>query len=185
LLRICQNGAVVHLRRLSADSLDDSRLAELLSATVNAGASVNFLAPMTPEEASAYWQTLRPQIESGERIVLVTDDLRACVHLLLATQPNGRHRAEVQKLLVHPEVRRQGLGRTLLAAAEEQAMQLGRTLLVLDSEKGSAGEALYEACGWVRIGEVPGFARGSDGRWTTSVYFYKALAQPKKTSASA
>ena len=167
------------LRALSPSELDDARLVSLLVDTVNAGASVNYLAPLDPAEARRIWAGWAADVEAVTRAVLADDDHRTgCVHLSFAHQPNGAHRAEVQKMLVHPSARRRGLGRVLLTAAEEHARAMGRHLLVLDTEKGGAGEALYEVCGWQRVGEIPQFARSSDGsELVAAVLFYKLLTR--------
>jgi ribosomal protein S18 acetylase RimI-like enzyme len=81
------------------------------------------------------------------------------------------------RVLTSAEVRDpRGLGRALLSAAEEHARSTGLGLLVLDTELGSAGEALYTACGWQRVGAIPGYALNSAGTETIpTVVFYKAL----------
>lgn len=148
----------------------------LLADTVNSGASINYLAPMDRDTAREIWAGWAAHVEGGTRVVLADEERTGCVHLAFASQPNGAHRPEVQKMLVHPSARRQGLGRVLLAAAEDHARSIGRHLLVLDTEKGSAGEALYAACGWQRIGEIPQFARSSDGtELVAAVLFYKLV----------
>ena len=67
------------------------------------------------------------------------EQLVGTVHLALATKPNGRHRGEVQKLLVRTTARRRGIAQKLLGAIERAALEFGRTLLVLDTEQGSGG----------------------------------------------
>ena len=47
------------------------------------------------------------------------------VMLELVSSPNQPHRAEVQKLLVHPSARRRGLARALMLRAEQEARQGG------------------------------------------------------------
>jgi ribosomal protein S18 acetylase RimI-like enzyme len=97
------------------------------------------------------------------------------VQLALAPQPNGRHRAELQKLLVHRGHRRRGLGHALIRAAESAAVSLGRTLIVLDS--GATGNALglYDRAGYTRVGIIPRFAANPDGPLIDTVVFYKEL----------
>jgi GNAT superfamily N-acetyltransferase len=60
----------------------------------------------------------------------------------------------VARLLVDPELRREGLGRLLLNTAAQHA--LGRNLWpILDViTKHTAAIRLYESCGWVRAGQV-------------------------------
>ena len=69
-----------------------------------------------------------------------------------------------------------GLGTALLHAAEDEARRLGRTLLTLDTEAGSDGERLYSRLGWIKFGQVPGYAMCADGtRREAATFFYRTL----------
>jgi GNAT superfamily N-acetyltransferase len=57
-------------------------------------------------------------------------------------KPNGAHRAEIAKLMVHPRARGRGLARQLMAVAEQAARDLGRRLLVLDTVEGGVADGL-------------------------------------------
>jgi GNAT superfamily N-acetyltransferase len=172
--------AGVAIRALEAGEAEArlSELAEILVDAVRHGASVNFMAGFSLEEARSFWRNQLPGIASGEKRLLVGDDgarLVATVLVMFAHQPNAPHRAEVGKMLVLSSLRRQGLGRRLLAAAEETARAAGRTLLLLDTESGSAGDLLYRSCGWSEIGRVPDHAFRPDGRLAETTMFYKLL----------
>ena len=133
-------------------------LGALLADAVVRGASVNFMAGFTGAEGEAFWRGQLPGLRAGERRLLVAETagrLVGTVVLSFAPQPNGPHRAEIGKMLVHSAHRRRGLGRLLLEAAEGAARGAGRTLLLLDTEAGSAGARLYEACGWTAYGLTP------------------------------
>jgi ribosomal protein S18 acetylase RimI-like enzyme len=93
-----------------------------------------------------------------------------------ASSPNQPHRAEVQKLLVHPGVRRRGLGRGLMSRLESEALRAGKTLLTLDTRADDAGEALYRAMGWHEAGRIPGYALNADRTPCDTIFFWK-LAQ--------
>ena len=93
----------------------------------------------------------------------------------LAAKPNARHRAEVQKLLVHSRARRMGIARALMTALEEQARRLGLTLLVLDTRQGDPSERLYAAHGYTLAGIIPQYARNGDGGLDATVLYYKIL----------
>lgn len=170
---------------LDANGLASFRpdLVVLLINAVNNGASVNFVAPLEPEVAHRFWDRVENEVNSGTRAVLgaieADSDRRTlvgCVHLSLAMQPNGLHRAEVQKLLVHSQHRQNGIGGALMAALESTARSLGRSLLVLDTEAGSPAERLYERCGYTRCGVIPRFALNSDGSMLIdTVVFYKHI----------
>jgi GNAT superfamily N-acetyltransferase len=151
-------------------------LVELLQDSVENGASVGFLLPFSRSSNRDYWEQTLKEIESGNRTLLVAEKngrVVGSVQLELATKANALHRAEVQKLLVHSVHRKQGLGRALMSAIEEVARDLGRTLLVLDTLQGDNGERLYAKCGYVRVGEIPGYASLSDGSLHATVLFYK------------
>ncbi|HET8939196.1 MAG TPA: hypothetical protein VFN67_37385 [Polyangiales bacterium] len=45
----------------------------------------------------------------------------------------------------------------------------------LDTEEGGAGEHLYEALGWTRLGVIPGYALGTYGGLLGATFFYKQL----------
>jgi GNAT superfamily N-acetyltransferase len=135
-------------------------LATVLHASVLAGASVGFILPFAIEEARAFWTGLLPQLRAGDRRLLIArrgGAVVGTVQLVLARQPNGPHRAEVAKMLVHPAARRLGIARRLMLALEEVARREGRSLLVLDTAS-DAAEALYGSLGYGSIGRVPGYA---------------------------
>src|SRR3954454_24258843 len=143
-------------RDMSADEaaahIDD--LVEVIRDSVANGSSVNFLADVTPEQLREFWWSSIAEQRVGSRLLFVAEcDGRvvATTMLLLAPQPNQAHRAEIAKMLVHSSYRRLGIARQLLQMAESAALEVGRTLLMLDTEKDSAGEALYVATGWRRF----------------------------------
>jgi acetyltransferase len=153
-------------------------LVELLRNTVNNGASVGFIPPLEVETAQLYWLDTFKEIDKGERVLLVshTDNrLTGSAQLALATKQNGLHRAEVQKVIVHRDFRRRGIGRRLMDSLESAARDLGRTLLVLDTEEGSAGEQLYTDCGYTRVGLIPKYALAANGEFISTVLFYKLI----------
>lgn len=99
-------------------------LAEMLHASVAHGASIGFVMPFTLTQAQAFWQGLLPAIARGERAMLVAlanGRPVGTVQLLLAMPDNGRHRAEVVKLMVHPQARRQGVARLLMQEVQALA----------------------------------------------------------------
>jgi ribosomal protein S18 acetylase RimI-like enzyme len=144
-------------------SADLDALAGILHASVHSGASVGFILPFTLEDAAAFWRDrVMPAAQSGARLVLLArldGRLAGTVQLILDTFPNQRHRAEIAKLLVHPDARRLGIGRALMLAAEEIARAERRTLLTLDTRTGDTAEPLYRSLGYIPAGVIPGYAR--------------------------
>ena len=165
---------------LDAVALDAaiSDLAELLQACVQNGASVGFVLPLPIEEAARFWRGLAPSVTEGSRLLLVAradGRIAGTVQLSLAVMPNGRHRAEINKLLVHPESRRRGIARALMIEAEALARCRDRTLLVLDTANGEAAEPLYASLGYERVGIVPDYAITPWGVLEATTIMYKRL----------
>ncbi|WP_128563075.1 GNAT family N-acetyltransferase [Methylobacterium crusticola] len=154
-------------------------LAALLHACVLDGASIGFVLPFGLPEAEAFWRDGLPALRRGERRLLVARDggrLVGTAQVGLAAPPNGRHRAEITKVLVHPGHRRRGLGRDLMRAAEAVAVAAGRRLLILDTRQDDAGEALYRALGFAVTGVVPGYACSPHGVPEPCTFMHKLLA---------
>ena len=126
----------------------------------------------------SYWQEVIGDVAAQSRILLVArrDGLVAgSVQLGLCMKPNGVHRAEVQKLLVHTHWRRRGIGQALVSAIEQEARLAHRSLLYLDTEPGKPALALYERAGWLRAGEIPDYARTPDGQLHSTVLLYRQI----------
>lgn len=163
-------------------ALDDESIAQLAAVLldcVDGGASVSFMHPLTLERAVAFWRRVAQGVAAGGRAVLVAaDDQGICgtVQLVLDLPENQPHRADVAKMLVHRRARRQGLGAALMRAAEATALDCGRTLLVLDAVTGGDAARLYERLGWVRVGDIPGYALFPRGGLCSTTVFYRDLA---------
>jgi GNAT superfamily N-acetyltransferase len=140
-------------------------LGDVLHGVVHTGAGVSFIVPFSLDDARAFWvERVLPGVRAGTRRVLVARrgaQIVGTVQLDFAMPPNQRHRAEVAKLLVHPDARRRGIARALMIALESVARSEGRTLLTLDTWTGGHAEALYRSLGYVTVGVIPRFARGS------------------------
>ncbi|MCR0981762.1 GNAT family N-acetyltransferase [Roseomonas populi] len=169
-------GVVVEALDAAAAASAERRLAEIMAACVAAGASVNYLPPLSAEVARAFWRTVSADVATGGKVLLAAwcdGQIAGTVHLALAQQPNAPHRAEVSKLLVDPAFRRRGIGRALMLRAEQTARSIGRRLLVLDTEAGSDGERLYRDLGWQEVGTIPGYSKAGDGHLIDTVVFWK------------
>lgn len=97
------------------------------------------------------------------------------VQLALCGKTNGRHRAEMEKLMVLQTARGKGVGRALMQAMEQGAHAAGRSLLVLDTRAGDVASHLYRQLGYLEAGQIPSFARNADGSLAATVIFYKPL----------
>ncbi|GAA3507754.1 GNAT superfamily N-acetyltransferase [Streptosporangium album] len=168
------------ITRLPADEFRENikSLADLLVDVVAEGYSLGFLAPFDQDAAAAWWRDQQPAVDGGGLRVWAAhgpDGIIATACLVLEDRPAGRHRAEIVKIMVHPDARGRGLGRALLATAERAAAEAGITLLLLDTVSGTAAEHLYTSAGWKRYGVVPGYAADPHGTLQESGFFYKQL----------
>lgn len=168
------------IEHLSADeaSLEIPDLARVLAACVEDGAGVGFVLPFSQNAAEAFWRSRLAGLESGERHLLIARHdgrIAGTVMLNLADQANGGHRAEIAKLLVHPDARRQGYAGLLMKQAEVLSLALGRWLLVLDTVTGDTAEGIYPKLGYTRVGIIPGFAVSAHGDLDATTVFYKQL----------
>jgi acetyltransferase len=171
---------MAHIIRLDASDarrhLD--QFVALLADTVDNGASVGFLRPLDAGLARGYWDEVFASMARGTKILLVAtsdDQIVGSVQLELATRQNGRHRAEVQKLIVLTRHRRQGIASQLMDAIEREARAAARSLLVLDTEAGSVAEPFYDARQWQRVGSIPNFALSTDGVPTPNIIYCKMI----------
>jgi GNAT superfamily N-acetyltransferase len=167
-------------KRLTAAQLHASAddLADLLADIVDGGASLGFLAPFDHAEAADWWRGLAPAVADGRLALWAVRDagrITGTVGVSFADKPNGRHRAEIIKLMVHSSARGQGLARTLLATAEQAAADAGVTLLILDTETGSPAESLYRSEGWTEAGVIPDYATDPAGALHPTTLFFKKV----------
>jgi len=155
------------------------RFAEVLCACVATGASVSFLDPLPIEQARAFWKRRAADVARGTRVLIgawLDGALVGTVTLDFDLPQNQPHRAELQKMLVHPDARRRGVGRALIAAGEAETLKAGRRLVTFDSDAAGLGPPLYRAAGYQEAGIIPGYALFADGRPCDTIFFYKALA---------
>ncbi len=169
-----------HIRRAHNDFVDAEALTEILLDCVEGGASVGFMLPLSRERARSFWQSALISAARGERIVLVAEDegtgrVVGTVSLILAMPDNQPHRADVAKMQVHRSSRKRGIGEALMKSAEQAAREAGRTLLVLDTVTDSDAERLYSRLGWIRVGDIPGFALWPQGGLCSTTYYYRDL----------
>lgn len=153
----------------------------LLVDAVTNGASIGFMLPLEPEEAVAYWRRVAAEVSSGSKVLVAAlgadGTLLGSGQLALESRANGRHRAEVQKLMVRHSLRGRGVGGAIMRQLEVEARAAGRSLLFLDTSVGASGAvAFYEKLGYTFAGGIPDYARDPDGKLSANAIFYKRLA---------
>lgn len=172
----------LRIRRVdAADAALLEPLTELLIDVVAHGSSVGFLRPLEHIEAGDYWREVFARVAKGLWLWVAEDAagrVVGTVQLDRAGKANGRHRAEVQKLIVHSAARGRGIARRLMEAIETAARSDGRTTLHLDTEAASPAEQVYQRLGWQRVGEIPRFAADTDGELHATALYYKLLDEP-------
>ena len=112
------------IRRLKADETLRAApaLGVVLKDCVDGGASVSFMADLTLDEATAFWEGAASAQRGDGRAVLVAEDddgVFGVVQVIAAGMLNQPHRGDVAKMLVHRRGRRRGAAEALLAAAEQ------------------------------------------------------------------
>jgi acetyltransferase len=170
----------MNIQRLTPESTIKlfPKLASLLQDAVASGASIGFLPPLTYEDAVNYWQDVASALKTPYRILLVAEmdqEIIGTVQLDMASRPNGSHRAEISKLMVHTSQRGKGVAQALMDAIEAEAKLAGRITLILDTREGDPSERLYFKLGYTRAGVIPNYARSTDGTLHTTVFMYKLL----------
>lgn len=172
-------------RELEAET---GALAGLLHASVVAGASINFVMPYDEADAARFWtDKVLPGLQ-GDRLFLlvarVGGKIAGTVQLDCDTPPNQPHRAELRKLIVHPDYRNRGIARRLMTEIEQVARQQNRSLITLDTRRGDKAEPLYASLGYVTAGVVPGYSRDVfEDRYDDCTFMYKRLDAAESFSA--
>ncbi|MBK0099216.1 GNAT family N-acetyltransferase [Erwinia sp. S63] len=153
-------------------------LTEVLQGCVADGASVGFIDAGDRAAMERFWQDKIFSLASGDNQLLVARQqgvIVATVMVGFSAMPNGRHRAEISKLLVHPSARRQGIARRLMQQAELLAVEQGKTLLVLDTRSGDVATDLYLSLDWQIAGSIPLYAESTEGALDATTVMYKVV----------
>ena len=166
---------MIEYKCLTADEARQrfSELGDVLQACVKDGASVGFIDPSD-----------RPAIDRDLFIALDNGTAAGTVMVNYCATPNGRHRAEITKLLVHPQARRQGIASALMMQAEQLAWEKGLVLLVLDTRSGDVASNLYRSLGWQTAGSIPFYAQSVENTLDSTTYMYKVNENAKAAIAS-
>lgn len=171
---------MVSIEELDADAVRAraAELAQLLLEAHASGMALGLAAPLTAAGAREAYLRTAERLEPGERILLAAiegEDLVGAVQLDRTHAPNGRHRAELRRLVVRADRRGAGIGRALVQAAIDRARAAGLRLLWLTTHEGTVADRFYAELGWVRSGVIEDWARLPDGSLTGNAFFYLRL----------
>ena len=152
-------------------------LVELIHDAISRNNSVGFLHTTTKSELIEFWQNEIKELETANTFVIARDGIRlvGLVILTRETRPNGRHRAELRKLIVHSDYQRNGIAYALERAATDLARDYGLKLLYLDSATDFLVERVYESWGWEKAGSIPDYSSKPDGTLEPTTYFFKHI----------
>jgi ribosomal protein S18 acetylase RimI-like enzyme len=167
-----KNFEIIELKEFTSETLEELSL--LLMDVVNLGASVGFLAPLSLEDAKEFWS----KVLSDEVILFVgkvDGKIIGTIQLHLCMKQNGKHRAEIAKLLVQPNVRRMGIGKALMETAERRAVEEKRSIIILDTRAGEVSNLLYKSKGYIEAGRIPKYAESTEGGLHDTVIYYKNI----------
>lgn len=152
-----------------------AEFAALNVAVVEAGAPILFVDGVTPAKAQAYWSD--PANHDGKVVLAAEQDGRLIGTATLSPYDLEmvRHRAEITRVMVHPEARGRGVGEALMRGLDAAALKAGTPVMHLFAEAGGAGARLYERCGWTSLGAIPDEMALPDGTLVPGAVYWKKL----------
>ena len=153
-------------------------LARLLLDAHASNVALGLPAPLSTDDARDAYLSAAARLEPGERILLAAragGELVGAVQIDRAHAPNGRHRAELRRLVVRADHRGSGVGRALVEAAAERARADGLRLLWLTTHEGTGADRFYARLGWTRSGVIEDWATLPDGSLTANAFYYLRL----------
>ncbi|CDG21584.1 Acetyltransferase [Xenorhabdus poinarii G6] len=168
----------IEIKEIKACGNYNDGLIALLIDCVDGGASIGFIAPLKRERATEYWNDVDARLKIGDcrRLIALKDaEIIGSIQIGLTKKDNGKHRGEIEKLMVKSMCRSAGIGTQLMSKTEALSTNLGLRLLVLDTREGDVSEKLYAKRGFTRVGVIPGFALSSNGNYVGTVIYYKEI----------
>ncbi|MGG0718105.1 GNAT family N-acetyltransferase [Robertmurraya massiliosenegalensis] len=167
-------GENITIEQLNSIEEHIEELSELLVKVVDGGASIGFLPPLQRTVAEKFWRNvLNPDVILF--VAKINNEIAGTVQLHLCSKQNGKHRAEIAKLMTHPYYRRNGVARHLMKITEERAKEENRSLLVLDTREGDPSNILYNSLGFNQAGKIPYFAQSGNGELEPTIIYYKTI----------
>jgi GNAT superfamily N-acetyltransferase len=146
----------------------------------NAGGSVGFVTPVTPEDVRPRLLKYLRAIADGRARLLVGRDadgrVAATAFLVRDDHRLMRHWTWLHIVMVRPSLQRQGLGRRLLSAAADAARSWDGVEAIRLTLLGGRGlEHFYGSCGYQEVGRVPGAFKVADDDFCDEVTMWLTL----------
>lgn len=177
-----KEGNSLHIVTYDGGNLSEDislNLTQLLVEVIADGGSMGFLADVTVTELTAFWTLELSKVQSDMSVLVCAMDADSCIAVGILTfeaKANGRHRAEVRKMMTHPQYRHMGIASQILRRLEAVAFARGVRLLTLKTETGSVASVLYSHMGWTLMGGIPNYAAGPDRSLHSVSFYYKELS---------
>ena len=170
----------VRIEELTSAGVEErlGALAQLLLDAHDSGMALGLAAPLSLESAHAAYRDAAARLAPGERILLAAlevGEVVGAVQLDRSDAGNGRHRAEMRRLVVRADRRGAGVGRALMEAIVEAARGLGLRLLWLSTHEGTDADRIYERLGWTRAGVIPDYAELPNGELSGNAFYFLRL----------
>lgn len=153
---------------LESDPSLEAPLVEMWHRVNEAGGSVGFYGPSTPEDVR---QRLTPHLEAvaaGRTLLGVLRDpadasLLGFGFIEPGSQPMIKHVAFLKRVMVEPTAERRNLGRLLMAGLHALARSEGVEISRLTYRGGTELGGFYARCGYREVGRVPGALKFATG----------------------
>jgi acetyltransferase len=133
-------------------------LGTLWTAVTRAGGAVGFVADAPEEDIRAAAEQAIEDVRAGREQLFVLDadgELVGAVFLRRGPKATVRHRADVVRLMVHPDLQGRGWGKALLDTVVAHATTIGLEQLLLAARGGTTLPEFYEKQGWTQVGLFP------------------------------
>ncbi|MGI5481363.1 N-acetyltransferase family protein [Streptomyces lavendofoliae] len=146
----------------------------------NAGGSVGFVPPVTPDDIRPEWVRHLTALAEGRTRLLVGRDrdgaVAATAFIAHNTHRLMRHWVWLYTVMVHPRHQGKGYGRDLMAATEAAVRGLdGIDAIRLTCRGGTGVDRFYASCGYKEVGRVPDAIRVADGDDRDDIIMYLPL----------
>jgi acetyltransferase len=142
-------------------------LGALWVAVIRAGGAVGFERESPEADIRATADQVVEDVRAGRELMLAVgedDALTGVVFLRRGTQATTDHRADLIRLMVHPDQQGNGLGRELVEAAIAEAAAIGLETLLLSARGGTTLPEYYSRLGWTPVGVWRGSVKLAGGQ---------------------
>ncbi|MDD3265599.1 MAG: GNAT family N-acetyltransferase [Burkholderiales bacterium] len=163
-----------------AKILSEAEITECINLTKQAVgymASIGFMLDSTTQDYLDYWVNISNNLNDNNILFLykINNKIVGTVQLIISCKLNGKHRAQVAKLIVDRSYQNQGIASKLMLELEKFAFLKDITLLVLDTQTDSYAEKFYLKHNWMLSGLIPNYAKMPNGDLSSTSVFHKIL----------